>query len=396
MRFKLPVLLTFATLSLAAVTVALTATTAGIVDNPVVLANDSPTVQPVDSPVSLSLSGEWTAGLAWRVPGAPWPVQNVEPTQSLWQNLDLALTAQIPSRPPTGKAGWQSSFFVNTRYRTETPLSFTPGQVSLADTLNVDELWLGVSSPKGFVVRTGRLHFQYGPAGLLAANPFDGLAGIELSHYIPPGLRLSGVMSRLDTGYVTLLPYVYDTDSYWAARVAYDPTPGHTLGLTLLGDGLAAERGVGVDWQRQSARHSFAAEFAAFRASPGADNFRGWVLAGILSIDLWQGATFLVNMNLGSIHPGFTPLTSNLASAGGSLNFSNGTSGLELNTSWLARRDILLESELSFLWRWHRPDFRLSSRLTYAAGPGLQYRIETIWQFARAEGQTTVSVNQRF
>ncbi|MBE3576707.1 MAG: hypothetical protein IMX00_03345 [Limnochordales bacterium] len=349
-----------------------------------------------DSPAALGLSGQWTAGLSLRIPSEAGPGED-EPPLSLWQELQLALSARLPGHPKAAESGWQSSFFVKTRYRGESPVGVTPDQAFPAgNTLNVDELWVGLSSPRGLAARAGRLHFQYGPAGLLAANPFDGLAGLELSGSTRPRLRLSGVLARLDTSYVTLLPYVYDTDSYWVVRGEFDPVPGHTLGVTLLGDGLADERGVGVDWQRKSSRHSYAAELAAFRASPGADNFQGWVLGGVLSVDLWQGADFLVNMNLGSIHPGFTPLASNLASAGGELNFSNGTSGLEINTSWLVRRDILIESEFSLLWRWQRPDLRIHGRMTYGAAPGLQYQVAVTWRQAGAGLQTTVSVNQRF
>lgn len=395
MRFEFLVLLTAATSALATATpVVLAAALAQAGPEPPPAATTLMTQ--ADFPVTLSLSGEWTAGLSWRLSGVSRSEEAELPPQRVWQDLQLAFSAQLPGHPRAGGPGWESSFFVSTRYRAETPVSREPDPISLAGNLTVDELWLDLSAPHGLAVRAGRLHFQYGPAGLLAANPFDGLAGIQLARGDQPGLRLSGVLARLDTSYVTLLPYVYDTDSYWAARLEYDPAPGHTLGLTLLGDGLASEHGVGVDWQRQSPHHSLAAELAAFRASPGANNYQGWVLGGILSVDLWQGADFLVNMNLGSIHPGFTPLTSNLASAGGNLNFSNGVSGLEINASWLARRDILVESELSFLWRWQRPDFHLRSRLTYGARPGLQYQIETAWQFARADLETTISVNQRF
>lgn len=353
----------------------------------------------VTSSAALSLSGQWTAGISARLPAARQPNADEPLFPNFWQDVQLVLSAWLPARQQAGELGalgWQSSLLIRARYHAGAPLGLTYNEALLDDSLKVDELWVGLSSPSGLAARAGRLHFQYGPAGLLAANPFDELAGLELTYNSRPGLRLSGVLARLDTSYVTMLPYVYDIDSYWVARGEFAPLPGHTLGITLLGDGLAGEKGVGVDWQRQSSRHSFAAELAAFRASPGADNFQGWVLGGILSVDLWQGPDFLVNMNLGSIHPGFTPLTSNLASAGGNLNFSNGTSGLELNTSWLARRDILVESEFSFLWRWERPDFRLRSRLTYGARPGLQYQIETTWQLASADLETTVSVHQRF
>ena len=369
----------------------LLAVVAGITGRPVAARAAEPGASPVPPPAPFALHGQWQGGLSWHSPSPD------RPSLRPWQELSLSLSASRPA------GSWLATVELQGLHREEAGFAGDAGPSS-TPFFYTGEASLTLSSAAGFSVRGGRIHFQLGPVGLLAANPFDALTGISLN--LPLTLPLAAfpgeveaVYARLDTSFVTYLPYVYDTDDYLAFRVSFPGArPGLppsspassaaradrqtagigsnvTWGLTWLRDGLAGEMGIALDWQRHAPRHSLVGELAAFRASPTADNFQGWVLGGIGSVDLWQGPDYLVNLNFGSVHPGFTPLASNLASAGGNLNFANGSTGVELNLTWQPRRDLLWESELSCLWRFGQPDHRAVLRVTKA----LQRGLEAVW-----------------
>lgn len=319
----------------------------------------------VSSP--LAWNGEWTLTLAA-------PPTSASVTLNL--SADWLRALAVTEQPSTGgKPRWVGQLHVQARYQQEAGVDESPG--SNGSLFRTDELWLQLSHQGNSFstwLRLGRQRFQAGPVGLLVANPFDAIAAAQAGLSFPRWhLTLTGVDGRLDTSYVTYLPYVWDQDSYRWLRVQ-----GPRAGLTWLVDGLGNEQGLSWDMHSAGPERSWVAEVALFRASRSADNYQGWVGAAVVSLDLAASERYKVNLNIGSVHPGFTPMASNLASAGGNLNFKNGSAGLELNTSWLARPQWLLENESSLLWRFGWLDAQTLFRFTQAWRPALQ----TVWELS--------------
>lgn len=213
--------------------------------------------------------------------------------------------------------------------------------------------------------RLGRLRFQLGPVGLLSANPFDALEGVHWQKTEGDWV-IEAVWARLDTSYVTYLNYVYDTDKYIAFHASREKGGGQ-VGITWLADGLAGEHGVSVDFiQTMTKGRRLVVEVAAYEASRTSYYYQGWVAAAAASVDLWVGSRQTLSLTLASVHPGFTPMASNLRSAGGSIPFSNGSTGVELYASRLIRTGIVGEIELRHQVRWGRPLSELGLTLTAA------------------------------
>ncbi|MBE3577749.1 MAG: hypothetical protein IMX00_08665 [Limnochordales bacterium] len=219
--------------------------------------------------------------------------------------------------------------------------------------------------------RLGRLRFQLGPVGLLSANPFDALEGVHWQKSRSDWL-IEAVWARLDTSYVTYLNYVYDTDEYVAIHAGRVLGGGQTAqaGITWLADGLAGERGVALDFAGTlTGGRRLVIELAGYEASRTSYDYQGWVGAAAASIDLWVDERQTLSLTAASVHPGFTPMASNLRSAGGSIPFFNGSTGVELYASRLIRVGAVGEIEVRHQVRWGEPLSELRLGVT-VAGPG--------------------------
>jgi len=219
--------------------------------------------------------------------------------------------------------------------------------------------------------RIGRLRFQLGPVGLLSANPFDALEGVHWQK-ARGDWAMEAVWARLDTSYVTYLNYVYDTDEYVAIHGSRE-LGGRQAGITWLADGLAGEHGVALDFAGTLANgRRLVIELAGYEASRTSYDYQGWVGAAAASVDLWVDARQTLSLTAASVHPGFTPMASNLRSAGGSIPFSNGSTGVELYASRLIRSGVVGEIELRHQVRWGEPLSELGLGLTVAwPAPGV-------------------------
>lgn len=215
-----------------------------------------------------------------------------------------------------------------------------------SDHLFTDEAFVRIATSRGLLT-IGRQRFKLGPLGILAANPFDAFEGVQFESTVGKG-RLSLVYNRQTADYAyggRPLNYVYGSDEYLAARWA---TPGKSgwHGVNLLLSGLAGEMGASCDYKGLLWGKTAVVEVAGFKASPSSyDAFPGWVGAGLLSIDLLQGKDYLLNINVGSLSPWFTPMASNLGQAGGEIDLPRGSTGLQVNYSRLIDPSLVFDVE---------------------------------------------------
>jgi len=136
----------------------------------------------------------------------------------------------------------------------------------------------------------------------------------------------------------------------------------------VLTSGLSTERGASIDvLGTLDGMRDWVIEVAAYEQSKTSMTYDGWHMGVIGSVDLYVDDRTAVTLNGGYVEDGFVPMVSNLQYAGGSLGFSNGTSGVELYVSRSLQSDAVLELELGGRTRWQQSNSNVRLALTTAA-----------------------------
>ncbi len=211
----------------------------------------------------------------------------------------------------------------------------SPWMPPVARPLFVDEAWVRYSTPSA-QVSAGKQRFSLGPVGLLGRTDLEAPEAVRVDAGFGDWL-LTGVWSRLSSGYYYNSSFVTRADDLLAARVARSWSGGVIAG-NYLASGLGDEAGCSVDVAGSALGRAFTAELAFFRSSSTVyPEYRteGWVPAFVAKLEAANTPIHRLELSYGRVAPGFAPYYSSVASRSGgqALPFDQNTEGVALDYS---------------------------------------------------------------
>lgn len=232
------------------------------------------------------------------------------------------------------------------------PSDASPWMPSVSRPLFVDEAWARYSG-KGFRVSAGKQRFSLGPIGLLGRTDLEAAEGVRADIDLG-GWYLTGVWSRLSSGYYYNSSFVTRADDLFGVRVAR-PWTNATVACNYLASGLGDETGYSLELTGRALGHSFAAELGFFRSSTTLyPEYRtaGWVPAFVARAEAVNTPVHRLEASYGRISRGFTPYYSSVASRSGgqALPFDENTEGMALSYD----RRVSSSTELNVRSTWLR------------------------------------------
>jgi len=210
----------------------------------------------------------------------------------------------------------------------------SPWMPSMIRPLLVDEAWVRYAT-EDFQVHAGKQRFSLGPIGLLGRTDLEAAEGIVLDTGSEKW-GLTGVWSRLSSGYYYNSSFVTRADNLLAFRLAWPIADTWALGLNCLAGGLGDETGISVDVLGNTGGRNIAAEVGMFESSSTLyPEYRtsGWVPGFILKAEAVNTPEHRLEFSYGYLSRGFAPYYSSVASRSGGLAipFDQNTQGIAVN-----------------------------------------------------------------
>jgi hypothetical protein len=214
------------------------------------------------------------------------------------------------------------------------PSDASPWMPSMVRPLLVDEAWIRYATAD-FQVRAGKQRFSLGPIGLLGRTDLEAAEGVVLDTGAEKW-GLTGVWSRLSSGYYYNSSFVTRADDLLAFRLARPVAETWALGLNYLASGLGDETGVSVDVLGNVKGRNIAAEVGMFQSSSTLYpeyQTSGWVPGFVLRAEAFNTPRHRLEVSYGYLSRGFSPYYSSIASRSGGLSvpFDQNTQGVAIN-----------------------------------------------------------------
>ena len=148
-------------------------------------------------------------------------------------------------------------------------------------------------------------------------------------------LGITGIWSRLSSGYYYNSSFVTSADNLWAFRVVWPIKDSWVLGVNYLADGLGDETGISMDVLGNFKGRNVAAEIGTFKTSSTFyPEYRvpKRVLGFVIKADVINTQDYYIGFSCGHLGQGFAPYYSSVASrSGGSwIPFDENTHGIEV------------------------------------------------------------------
>ncbi len=214
------------------------------------------------------------------------------------------------------------------------PSDASPWMPSMVRPLLVDEAWVRYATDN-FHVRAGKQRFSLGPIGLLGRTDLEAAEGV-VADTGSDKWNLTGVWSRLSSGYYYNSSFVTRADNLLAFRVTWPVLDTWAFGLNYLADGLGDESGISVDLLGNIAGRNIAAELGMFESSSTLYpeyQTSGWVPGLVLKLEALNTPNHRLELSYGYLTRGFAPYFSSVASRSGgqTIPFDQNTQGVAVN-----------------------------------------------------------------
>lgn len=245
------------------------------------------------------------------------------------QNLDLVIDAILGESVQAYARLSMSGVWGVSR-----PSDVSPWMPSMVRPLLVDEAWVRYAT-EDFQVHAGKQRFSLGPIGLLARTDLEAAEGI-VADTGSEKWHLTGVWSRLSSGYYYNSSFVTKADDLLAFRFAWPMLNTWALGINYLASGLGDETGVSVDVLGNIAGRNIAAELGMFESSSTLYpeyQTSGRVPGLVLKIEAINTPQHRLEFSYGYIARGFAPYYSSVASRSGgyTIPFDQNTQGIAVD-----------------------------------------------------------------
>lgn len=232
------------------------------------------------------------------------------------------------------------------------PSDASPWMPSMVRPLLVDEAWARYSGTR-FYVSAGKQRFSLGPIGLLGRTDLEAAEGVcadaDLGRW-----HLTGIWSRLSSGYYYNSSFVTRADDLFALRVAR-AWKNAAVACNYLASGLGDEAGYSVDLTGSVLGHNLAAELGFFRSSTTLYpeyQTEGWVPGFVVKAEAVNTPVHRLDVSYGRLSRGFAPYYSGVASRSGGqgLAFDQNTEGVAMSYD----RRVAVGTELNVRGTWLR------------------------------------------
>ncbi len=207
----------------------------------------------------------------------------------------------------------------------------SPWMPAVARPLFVDEAWARYSG-RGFDVSAGKRRFSLGPIGLLGRTDLEAPEGVYADVDLG-AWHLTGIWSRLSSGYYYNSSFVTRADDLFALRVERALGRGAAIAWNYLASGLGDETGHSLDLAGSVFGRSAAAEIAFFRSSSTLYpeyRTKGWVPGIFVRVEPVNTPVDRLDVSYGRIARAFGPYYSSVASRSGGqgIPFDQNTEGM--------------------------------------------------------------------